>query len=629
MLNWGRRLRQQLFFVCVVPPLSGICSRGLIVFSIISDLRQNLTFNCVFLMLLGIGVGFISLLLGTTIFGLPMFRTYFDAPFVVLLNLLPPILIMFLLYFISGRVWIAFTFPALITLALSMANFFKVQVRGDPFIISDFELLREASMIVDSYTLTMNWKIYLAIVAFVCGALFSVFILKRKLNNARVRVIASVVTLASSIVLYTTVYTNPNVYTRLIIQTPETTWSATRSFVAKGFLFPFIHTMEGALEEMQGRFPYWYDEHQAAQTLYSYQSADIPDEKKVNIISIMLEAYSDLSRFDVLDFEIDVYGPLHSLQAESFSGMVVANVFAGGTIDTERLFLTGNSRLTNFRSPTNSYVFYLRSQGYRTEGLHSGNEWFYDRNSINLLLGFEEYFFIKDFEDGDQSDAFFFPAIMEIYMSRDKSRPYFSFNVSYQNHGAYDSTHTEKPYVIARNGMSDESFNILNNYLSGIYDTNQHLERFIGALRYDLNPVVVLVFGDHMPWLGNLNSVYYELGMNIDDDTEEGFYNQFSTPYFIWANYAAKNVIGHGFTGYGGSFSPGFLMGELFRLCLWDGDGYMQALRDLKTSIDVLHLPLWRFRENGVLTETLSPNGLAAFRRFRMMEIYRLNNFSY
>jgi len=141
--------------------------------------------------------------------------------------------------------------------------------------------------------------------------------------------------------------------------------------------------------------------------------------------------------------------------------------------------------------------------------------------------------------------------------------------------------------------------------------------------------VIVLIFGDHMPWLGNRNFVYHELAINIDRDTEEGYLNYYSTPYIIWANDPAKETLGNDFTGERGSFSPGFLMGELFDLCSWQGEGYMQALRELKETVDVINPLIGVFRENGTMTPELSPAAEAQYRKLRMMELYRLNNFFY
>jgi len=595
----------------------------------ITLLRQNPAFNYIALALLGAGVGLISLLLGATVFGLPMFRLYFTSPLIILLNLLPPILFMFFLYFISGRAWIAFTFPAFLTIVLSMVQFFKVNVRGDSFVLSDIAIVREAGAIVSAYTLTMNWKIYLAIAAFISGVLFSVFMLKHKPKSAMFRIIAAAAVVVISAVLYIAVYSDTKLYNKPMSYTVGTEWRPARHFASKGFLYPFIYHIKSSLVTMRIVYPDWYDAQEAKQMLESYANTGIPEEKKVNIISIMLEAYADLTLLDILDFEMDIYDPLHRLQEESVYGALAVNTFAAGTIDAERLFMTGNIVLTSYRTPTNSYIYYLKSQGYYAEGLHAGDRWFYDRVAINKILGFDNYYFLEDYENGSRADSFFFPAVLDLYRARDASMPYFSYNLTYQNHGAYDSTKTREPYIISQGGMSDESYFILNNYLRGIYDTNQRIEGFIDSLRDDAEPVVVLIYGDHKPWLGNNNSVYNELDINIDKDTEEGFYNYFTVPYIIWANDAAKRTLGNDFSGDGGIFSPSFLMGEIFSLCSWEGEGYMQALRELKAHVDIINAVYGTFRENGVLTDVLSPEAGALYQRVRMMEIYRREHFAY
>jgi len=589
--------------------------------------RRNPAFNYVALGIAGACVGLMSLLLGAAVLGLTMFWSYFSSPMVIILNLLPPILFIFLVYFISGRPWIAFTFPALITLFISVVHFFKIQIRGDPLIVSDILLVREVSKVIAPYTFVVNWKIYFVIAAFIAGVAFSIFFLKHKIKRTRFRIVSSAAVVAISAVLYLAVYMNAGLYDNTAGNYSVHEWSTTHNYIAKGFLYPFIHSIKGTLADLRGSNPDWYDAGEAKQLLESYGDAGIPDDKKVNIIALTLESYIDFSTFNVLDFKEDVYGPFHRVQAESYTGMLITNTFSGGTTDAERLFLTGNTRLTPYASATNSYVYYLKNQGYYTEGLHAGDMWFYDRRPINVNLGFDNYFFLEDFGDSNRYDWFFFPTVSALYNARDKGTPYFSYNLSYQNHGPYDSSSTRDTHFIERGGLSEESFNILNNYLIGISDTTRRIEGFLEMLRADPDPVVVVGFGDHMPWMGSQNSVYIELGINIDRGTEAGFYNFYSAPYFIWANDAAKATLGNDFSGSGGSFSPSFLMGEVFRLCSWQGEGYMQALRELKTSVDVINTPVGIYRENGVLTGTLSPESEAALQRLHMMEIYRRNNF--
>ena len=93
---------------------------------------------------------------------------------------------------------------------------------------------------------------------------------------------------------------------------------------------PFIHSAKTAVEKA----PDGYDKGESAAYLASFEDSYIPEDKKVNIIAIMLEAYNDFSKFGTLEFGTDPYEYFHSLQSESLHGELVPNIFAGGTIDT-------------------------------------------------------------------------------------------------------------------------------------------------------------------------------------------------------------------------------------------------------------------------------------------------------
>ncbi|MCL2366684.1 MAG: sulfatase-like hydrolase/transferase [Oscillospiraceae bacterium] len=606
----------------------------------ITDLKQNPIFNVVMLLLLGVITGFLSLLLGATTYGLQMFWSYFVSPMVLILNLIPPIILIFLVYFISGRAWIAFTFPSFVVLLLSAVQFFKVQVRGDPFIASDLTIIREAFNVQYYFEMTPNWKLFLSVAIWVGGIVFCILFLKYRQEKPIVRVVGSVSSVVVVAMLFVFVYSDSELYDKTEGGFDASPWSFAERFISRGFMYPFIHSIKYAFPVA----PEGFDAVEARRMLDAFECGVIPEERRVNLISIMLESYADLSAFGVLEFKVDVYGPLHALQAESISGMSVNNVSIGKTIDTERLFLTGYTRLSNFgpgvlnyfryvfsehfTSSVNSYVHYLNAQGFHTEGYAAVAGWFYDRASVNRHLGFKSYYFLEHFEDSDQSDEFFFQTVQALYEARDRNVPYFSFNLSAQNHGPYDSTGTWEPYLIAQGDLSDEAFFILNNYLHGIFDTTWRLSSFIGGLRHDPEPVVVVVVGDHMPWMGNDGFVFNELGINVDLTTQEGFLNFHSTPFIIWANYAAREMLGNDFRGDGGSFSPSFLMGEVFSQLSWEGDSYMQALRELKAVIDVVSATTGAFRENGVLTPVLSSEAAGKYRDFRMIEHYWLNNFA-
>jgi hypothetical protein len=295
------------------------------------------------LVILGIGTGIVSLMLGASVFGMPMFYSYFASPLVVLLNLLPPVLLTLLLYWVSGRAWIGFSVPALVVFLLAIVSFFKMQVRNEPLAFSDLQLMGEAGDVMTGYNLIVGWKSWTAVVYIVAGA-FAAFFLLRYKPGAKSRVLGALSVVLACAVLYGFLYTNDKVYDKAKGNYAVNMWSGAEKYISRGFVYPFIHS----LRDPSTRVPPGYDKDAAAAALSSYGDDDIPAEEKINIVSVMLESYADFSVFDNVEFNVDVYGPLHDLKEESLSGSLVVNVFAGGTTNTERSFLRASRSSATF-----------------------------------------------------------------------------------------------------------------------------------------------------------------------------------------------------------------------------------------------------------------------------------------
>lgn len=484
------------------------------------------------------------------------------------------------------------------------------------------------------YHLFLNWKLLLVLFCVAAGFLFLHFLVRGR-PFGRGRAICAMAGVTACTLLYPAVlddalYQRTAYYDRL-----NNIWSATQQYIARGFLYPFLHSISDAIETP----PENYSPARAEAILSAYTDADIPEEEKVNIIGIMLEAYNDFTKFGVPDLAMDVYEVWHDLEAEGYSGDLVTNIFAGGTVDTERCFLTGFSDLVNFRTRTNSYAWYFRSQGYAVEGMHPCYEWFYNRENINESLGFENYYFVENYfsplTNGDVAlDDVFFPELLKTYQAAEESdQPYFSFSVTYQGHGPYNTDvcwwGEKGDYVVADGTYTEEQQYILDNYFGSIYNTNQHLKELTDYLRTDDEPVILILFGDHMPWMGDGNSVYEAMGLNLDLSSPEGFFNYYATRYLIWANDAAKEVLGADFTGEGPALSPNFLMNEVFRLCGWEGPAFMQATQQVMDRVPVMNNPTGLYVENGTLTGTLSPEGQALVEDYDILQYYYRSHFAY
>lgn len=587
---------------------------------------------------MGCCIGGLALLFAATAYlkldGALLFYSYLDHPLILALNLLPPVLLIWLFYFLSRRAWVGFLGSFLPTLGIALANYYKIRLRSDPLLATDLRLAAEAGGVVGGYTLDLTWLVWFTLACFIAGLLFAIFLMPQGIRGWRERSFGALSCLALMAVALAGPYSSPAVYNKTSNLRYINQWSDVEVFVSKGCIYPFLYSFQ----DMFPTPPAGYDKAQAAAQLAQYPDSGIPEERKVSVMGIMLEAFCDLTDFEALsalDGVAQVYAPWHELEARSISGDLLTNIFGGGTIDTEQAFLSGYSRHDVFRAPADSYVWYLRDQGYQTFGSHPGYGWFYNRQNVTQYLGFEDYWFTENhygaLVDPEaavwKSDPILVRELLDQLRDRTARGPCFSFSVTYQNHGPYADYPTERDGFItpASSGLSEASCHILNNYLGGVTVTIQAMTWLVQELDKLDEPVVLVLFGDHKPWAGNGNTVYTEMGVHFDLSTREGFYEYYSTPYLIWANSSAKAVLGQDFTGAGGDFSPCFLMPKVFDLCGWEGPGFMKLAREMRAVTPVLHARELFWRDGGP-TDTLDEEDMEFYQRYLCMQYYREQN---
>lgn len=592
--------------------------------------------NVALVSLAAVGIGLVSLLLALGPYSLGLARTYLERPVLLALNLLPVVGLGLLCYGLTRSASRSFLLTAVVVLGFSVANYYKLMFRDDPLMFADLFLLKEAGNMAGKYRLFLDGRLGLGLVCAVGGYLFLRLLVRGR--PARRSGLACTLALAGAALLglMAPILTDSYLYNidAAYYDRLNNRWSATQQYLAHGFVYPFVYSVTDAFETA----PDGYDKQTAAALLAAYEDADIPEEKKVNVVAIMLEAYNDFTKFGTPQLAQDVYAVWHQLEAEGYSGDLVTNIFAGGTVDTERCFLTGYSTLTNFRGNTNSYPWYFRSQGYTVEGMHPCFQWFYNRLNINSYLGFETYAFVDNYfaplTGGDVGlDDVFFPELLKAYQAGTAGdKPYFNFSVTYQGHGPYTDDRCwwgeRGDFVVDDGTYTDSQQYILDNYFGSIANTNQHLKELTDYFRNDDEPVVLVLFGDHNPWMGDGNSVYTAMGLDFDLDSQKGFFDYYATRYLIWANDAAKAALGCDFQGEGPAVGPSFLMNQLFQLCGWEGPAYLQAAGRTAREVSVVHTS-GRYLEDGVLTARLSPENAALVGDYKCLQYYWRNHFAY
>ena len=99
-----------------------------------------------FLILLcaGICLGALALIFAYGNYSWGVFLGYLQSGFLLVINILPAVVLLFFLYGLVGRAWLAFLLDGAIVLGLSLGHYFKLVFRDDPLYFEDMLILREA-----------------------------------------------------------------------------------------------------------------------------------------------------------------------------------------------------------------------------------------------------------------------------------------------------------------------------------------------------------------------------------------------------------------------------------------------------------------------------------------------------
>lgn len=547
---------------------------------------------CLTLLLVLLGaccLGLLSLYFSAGDHGLRLFRWYLTQSKVLILNLIPFILLTLLLYAALDRAWLAFLVSGSVCLFFSWAQYWKLMARNDPIYAGDLLIFTEATQMAGQYV-QFTWQIGLSAVLVVLAAAVLFFLAKGRMKKPLPRLALAAAVIALGFWLYPNYYTDSPTYNSMIVWPEISKGFETNRYISRGGIYPFIHSIPDALPTP----PEGYEKEAVRDTLAAYPSDDIPQEQKVSIVVTQLEAFADLSTATDRITGVDPFTEFHALQAESYHGTLMPNIFAGGTIDTERCVLTGFSVLEEFRRPSWSYARYFADQGYTVEGAHAGYKAFYNRINVNDNLGISDYRFIEGYYEnlmeGIPMDNVFLPDVTEHVLAAMENGPVFSFNVTYQNHGPYSATYAFFPEsYVPRGDLPDSDWFIVNNYLWGLQDTARQMQVMVDRFRSIDEPVILVFYGDHKPWLGDQSVTYDALGIDIRSSSDESFRNYYATEYLFWANDAAKAVLGTELVGQGPEISPCFLMNVLFEQCGWEGPGYMKLTNEVMARRPIIH----------------------------------------
>ena len=484
-------------------------------------------------------------------------------PLLIVLNALPVGLILLALTCLLRNVFFGAALTNLIVCGFSVANRVKIEVRDEPVFPRDLALLKEVGAIVSDYDISYPWgAVAIVVLASLALLVLGLFVKCKPFPLVRLRGwLGSLAGMAASgaalVSLIFTVYASNDLYNSFKV---SNAYYVPSVFNELGFPYCFCHQFTTYPVDK----PDGFSKGQAE--LWEQETAPQKGEKQpVNVILVMNEAFSDITDHEAFAFN-EANEPLPNLQAmrqdpHAVTGHIVVPNFAAGTANTEFDVMTGIQ--TNALSATTTSAMRVVNRnldslfrvygesGYHTSYFHPGDNWFYNRENVLAWMGAEETRFTNGMENMETkgrwvTDEYLVGLIQnEFEETVADGDTLFHYMTTIQNHMSYTPDKYGEGYfypdVPLNVPVSGHVETLLKVYIEGARDADAMLGQLKEYFSAQEEPVVLVFFGDHLPYLGDNQVGYEELGLTAEPYWAE--LGSYETPFVIWANDTAYDML--------------------------------------------------------------------------------------
>lgn len=487
---------------------------------------------------------------------------FLRKPVLILLNTLPVGLLLLGLACLFRNVFFGAALTNLLVCGLSVANRIKIEVRDEPVFPRDLALLKEVGSAMGNYEIRYPVKV-IAVVMLVTLALAVLGIFTgadpfplERLRGWRGRLLGAAASFGLLALATVTLLGSTGLYERIGASNP---YRLSVVFNENGFPYNFFHQFTTFLVDK----PQGFSRSEAAG--WDGEEPAGGEGSPVHLIMVMNEAFSDITDSPAFTWAEDPLPNLHALRDDphAVSGYVVVPGFAGGTANTEFDVLTGMQ--TNALSATttsamrvvnrnlDSVFRVFGDEGYHTSFFHPGDDWFYNRENVYRWLGAAETVFADEMENLEYKGRWVtddcVAALIEEKFAEAASggKMLCNYTTTIQNHMSYTADKYGEGYAfppVTVSGVSEEVETMLRVYAEGARDADAMLGRLADYFSRRPEPVVLAFWGDHLPYLGDNQLGYRQLGLDVLPGPE-GQENlaAYETPYVIWANDAAAEIL--------------------------------------------------------------------------------------
>jgi phosphoglycerol transferase MdoB-like AlkP superfamily enzyme len=453
------------------------------------------------------------------------------VPFDYLLQLI----VAYVLFALSRRLWVFVLLQGLLMGVLYVGNAVKISFFGGPIMPDDVYALRSLLLVLE------GWH-------FIAAALPLAAIVALLLFNFTLRHWSAY--LASMLVILlgmTLVYKPAAILEPLDRYFGNSVWDQRSNYLYRG----------ATLYSLQEGARYFADAHippdrdlalSAAANLLDHvtKTTTAPGNfTPRNVHILLLESFWDPMLLKEAGYNQDPLAPaFRRLWKQSGFSHVMSPVYGGYTANAEFEILCGfpvvEDNVKFERQMLNDVPclpHLLAGYGYRTLASHPNVPVFWNRINAYRRMGFQTYWSKQDFLLDDMnreflSDASLYRQVLEkIADPIDDRQPLLNYIVTYFGHWNYPLNEARPNQITASSTVEEVS-----SYANTMYYKSFELMTFLEQLQTRDPDSIIVLFGDHLPFMGENFSGYVDSGVlasKRSDFTDEMFRFYVSTPMVI------------------------------------------------------------------------------------------------
>ena len=519
---------------------------------------------------------------------------------VMVLNYLIYINICTLFYLLVNRLNRSNQIFIILLLLLGISNHYKILMKGETVVFWDILNMQAATGMMTELKTDITWQVVISVLL----AIITLIVLQKKsrcISTTKFRIKTSIISIVILFSLTVGLFFNNE--TLAFLKVTNVTWSQNKNYRENGFVLSFFMSLKNILVSE----PENYSEESVNKAIDNIEALNLnlPNidlEENPNIIMIMVESMADISiANEGLVFNDDLMPNINSINENILKGDLVVSIFGGYTANSEFEVLTGHTmaNLPNgsvaydryVDENTDSLVGILKELDYQTYAVHPYLDTFWSRNDVYPGFGFDKFYSVDDFsqeaevKQGYISDKAIGEKIIDLYESRDETKPFFVHSVTMQNHTPYSDASfgqvgVEKNYELFKEDVLEEAA----VHGKGVQDADQLFADLVDYFSNVDEPTIILIFGDHHPFISST------IGNSSDHQDD---INKFKTPFAMWTNYFIEpktnmildsSALGSYLLAYSGIELPNYLKLNYHNSSLIDGyNAFFILPKDWKT----------------------------------------------